>query len=223
MCGRYSLSTKSKIIQEEFSIEVPFQLEISFNIAPTQLAYVITNQKPNVIQQMQWGLIPSWSSSTKLSGQMINARSESIFEKPSFKEAILQRRCLIPADSFYEWKKEGNSKKPYRILPIDGSLMCFAGIWETWKDDNNEIQTFSIITCPANVDVDTLHNRMPVILYQNDRQRWLQNIDVQEIQDLMKTPLPGKLKMYRITAKANSPGFNQASIHQEVKENPTLF
>lgn len=223
MCGRYSLSTSKLIVQEELEIQSPVQLLISYNIAPTQLAYVITNRSPNTLQQMHWGILPAWSTTKVLTGKMINARAESIFEKPSFKESILKRRCLVPADSFYEWRKEGKSKKPFRILPKDGSLMTLAGIWEVWQDADEQIYTFSIITCAANSDVDSLHNRMPILLNKQQRQSWLGELSIDGIKELLQTPRPGLLKMYRISEKANSPRFNQASIHQEVNDTLTLF
>lgn len=223
MCGRYSLSTSSLIISEELNFSPTIQLEISFNIAPTQLAYIITNDSPNQLQQMHWGLLPEWSAVPELSGKLINARSESIFEKPSFKKAVLKRRCLVPADSFYEWRIEGKSKKPYRILPVAGGLMTMAGIWETWHNKQQKINTFSIITCEANEDVSVLHKRMPVILTGQDRGRWLSVIDAAEIKSLLNPSPSGYLRMYRISEQVNKPTFNQASVHNQVNETPTLF
>ena len=224
MCGRFSFSTSRERIQEEFGVRAPKQLEISFNIAPTQKAYVITNKDPNSLTQMHWGLIPFWSKDGKLTGKMINARSEGIFTKPSFRMPIRKKRCIIPADSFYEWVKVGKKKKPYRILPTSGNLFAFAGIWEYWSDDNAELFTFSIITCDANKEVSPVHDRMPLFFEDNEtREKWLSDIPQSEVEKLLRKPSDNILKLYRVTDQANSPSFNEASIHEKVYDPPTLF
>ncbi|NNE28034.1 MAG: SOS response-associated peptidase [Saprospiraceae bacterium] len=224
MCGRFSFSTSREKIQEEFGVRAPKQLEISFNIAPTQQAYVITNKDPESLARMNWGLVPPWSKEGRLTGKMINARSEGIFTKPSFRIPIRKKRCLVPGDSFYEWVKEGKKKKPFRIFPKSGSLFAFAGIWEYWSDEKTEIFSFSILTCDANKEVSAVHDRMPLFFEDEEsRKNWLSDIPLPEIEKLLKMPADGILDMYRVTDKANSPSYNESAIHKEVYDPPTLF
>ena len=172
MCGRYSFSTTRELIAEELEVESPLQLELNFNIAPTHLAYVITNQNSNALDQLNWGLIPSWSKDGKLTGKLINARIEGISTKPSFRMAIRKRRCLVIADSFYEWRKEGRNKIPYRIRPNSEKLLALAGIWEEWHGEHGKkIRTFSILTTDANEDVKNIHNRMPLFFPTREAQK----------------------------------------------------
>ncbi len=157
MCGRYSLATTKAKMEEEFGIDIGDKpLSISFNIAPTNKAYVITNESPDKLSTLNWGLIPSWSKDDKLTGKLINARVEGISTKPSFRMAIRKRRCLVIADSFYEWRREGTKKIPYRIFPKDGELLAFAGIWETWGNDET-LRTFSILTIEATLIITILN------------------------------------------------------------------
>ena len=226
MCGRFSIAPKKQRIPEDLLKKPPFQLDIdfSYNVAPTQLAPVITNSTPDSISQLHWGLVPAWSKDGKLNGKMINARAEGIFTKPSFRMPIRKNRCLVLADSFYEWRKEGKRKKPYRILPQNEELMTFAGIWEEWIQGTKNIKTFSIITCAANRDVADLHDRMPVILNtQEQREAWLSELSIEQIEILLEPPAAGYLKMYRISELMNSPSYNTADIHEAVYDPPTLF
>ena len=133
MCGRYSFAPKPKQLQSlESNVVLPEVLQRSFNIAPTQLAYVIASNLPRQLQLMEWGLVPHWSSDGKNSGKLINARSEGITSKPSFRLPIRKRRCWVLADSFYEWRKGADGKIPYRLLLKNGELMVMAGIWDVW-------------------------------------------------------------------------------------------
>lgn len=224
MCGRYSLVTNPEVLIENYELDIQETLNVSYNITPTQDAYVLTNSFPTKLIQMKWGLLPSWSKQGNLTGTMINARSEAIFTKPSFRIPIRRQRCLVPADSFYEWRKEGKKKIPYRIMPNDEELLTFAGIWDQWKSHKGVINTFSIITCQANLDVSDIHDRMPLIFYnRSDQKKWLKDIKLSEIEQLMVVPLSGMLKKYRISEAMNSPSFNQATIHDQVKEPPRLF
>ena len=137
MCGRYSFAPKPKQREAlEDMLDLPEALQLSFNLAPTQPAYVIANDQPDTLQRMEWGLVPHWSKDGKNSGALINARAESLLEKPSFREAFRTRRCLVPADSFYEWKTlPGRQKAPYRIHSTDGQLLFMAGIWDIWTQN----------------------------------------------------------------------------------------
>ena len=173
---------------------------------------------------MEWGLVPHWSPDGKNSGKLINARAEGIEEKPSFRDAVRSRRCLVPADSFYEWRKEpGGKKAPYRILPQNGSLLFMAGIWDEWQQGNIQKHTFSIITTTPNVEMSALHDRMPVILTAEAQERWLQESDLNKALELLKPAADQYLSMYRVSDKLNKPGYDKADLQEPVAEPWRLF
>lgn len=226
MCGRYSFAPKPKQIDAQLrDVQRPAELKISFNIAPTHQAYVITNNAPDKLQMMQWGLVPHWSADGKNSGKLINARAEGIEEKPSFREPIHTRHCLVPADSFYEWRTEAGGRKiPYRIFLENGDLMFMAGIWEEWKRGAEVKYTFSIITINPNREMSALHNRMPVILADAAAQQsWLSNLPLHNSLPLLQPVADNSLEMYRVSEKLNKPGYDAVDLQEEVGESPTLF
>lgn len=225
MCGRFSLATSKEKLQKELPfIEVSDPLRISYNIAPTQQAYIITNDQPKRLQYFGWGLVPHWSNDGKNNGRLINARREGIEGKPSFRVPIRKRRCLVPADSFYEWRREGTQKIPYRIFSKEGSLLVFAGIWDEWYSGDYALRTFSIITTTPNFEMSGLHNRMPVLLQQKAQQdAWLQATDLSEVLSMMQTPADGILEMNRVSELVNAVGNNSPELHYVVPEPPTLF
>jgi putative SOS response-associated peptidase YedK len=225
MCGRYSFAPKPKQLDAQMrDMQRPLELKISFNIAPTHTAYVIANDLPRQLQTMEWGLVPHWSAAGKNSGKLINARAEGIEEKPSFREAIHAKRCLVPADSFYEWRTEpGGRKIPYRIFPKSGDLLFMAGIWDEWKKGSEIKRTFSIITTTPNLEMSTLHNRMPVILTdEKTQQLWLSS-SLDEALALLHPVPDDSLLMYRISEKLNKPGYDESDLHDALPEQPTLF
>lgn len=175
MCGRYTIIAKAEEIEKRFNVEVPKAYTPRYNAAPSQILPIITNQNPDGLSFFHWGLIPGWAKDKSISSKLINARSETITEKASFKNAVKQRRCLVLADSFYEWKQSGKkSKIPYRIFLSSKELFSFAGLWEEYEDDDqNTIHTFTIITTKANEAISQIHNRMPVILEQKNEKSWL--------------------------------------------------
>lgn len=226
MCGRYAFAPKPKQLKSlEKTVEVPAEPELRFNIAPTQTAYVIASDAPAHLQQMEWGLVPNWSADGKNSGKLINARAEGIEEKPSFREPIRTQRCLVPADSFYEWRKLSGTKKiPYRIFLEDGDLLYFAGIWDVWKQGGITKRTFSITTTTPNQEMSALHDRMPVLLTDaRSRQLWLSPLPLHEVLSLIHPPKDGLLTMYRVSEKLNKAGSEGADLQQAVAEELTLF
>ncbi|MFN0175306.1 MAG: SOS response-associated peptidase [Saprospiraceae bacterium] len=226
MCGRYSFAPKPKQRTAlEDVVAVPVELQLHFNIAPTQEAYVIANDLPNQLQKMEWGLVPYWSTDGKNTGKLINARAEGIAEKPSFRESIRSKRCLIPADSFYEWRKLSASRKmPYRIFLRDGELLFFAGIWDEWKHTSIIKRTFSIITTTPNNEMSDLHNRMPVILSDAEARRlWLSPLPLQEVLTMLHPPKDGLLSMYRVSERLNKAGYEGADLQDAVAEELRLF
>jgi putative SOS response-associated peptidase YedK len=226
MCGRYSFAPKPKQLETELpGIQLPLQLEISYNIAPTHKAYVVHSQQPLQFQKMEWGLVPHWSADGKNQGKLINARAEGIEEKPSFRDPIQSRRCLVPADSFYEWRTEpGGKKAPYRIFLEGGGLIFMGGIWDEWRQGDTLKQTFSIITTGPNQEMSALHNRMPLILSDAAaREQWLFEKSLPNVLQMMKPLEDGQLRMYRVSEQLNKPGYDQEDLHKALPEPWLLF
>ncbi len=226
MCGRYSFAPKPKQRKDlEDLVELPLELQLSFNIAPTQEAYVIASDQPRQLQRMEWGLVPHWSADGKNSGKLINARAEGIAEKPSFREPIHSQRCLVPADSFYEWRKAGKGRKiPYRIFAQNEALLYLAGIWDVWEQGGKVKRTFSIITTTPNHEMSELHDRMPVLLPDAEAQQlWLSPLPLEEVLAMLHPPEDGMLTMYRVSEKLNKPGYEGADLQEKVAEELTLF
>lgn len=226
MCGRYSFAPKPKQRKAlESMVVVPDELQISFNIAPTHFAYVISNDQPNQLQRMEWGLVPSWSANGKNSGKLINARAEGIEEKPSFREPIQSKRCLVPADSFYEWRPlTVNRKVPYRIFLKNEALMFMAGIWDAWNDAGKVRRTFSIITTTPNAEIAALHNRMPVLLPDAESQKkWLSPLPLNAVHSFLHPPEDHLLHLVRVSEKLNKPGYDAADLQEPLPDELTLF
>jgi putative SOS response-associated peptidase YedK len=175
MCGRYTLKTDGTTIACQFALaEVP-QLAPRYNIAPTQEVPVVRrHDEEKVLDMMRWGLIPSWAKDRSIGARMINARAETVAEKPSFRNAFRQRRCLVPADGFYEWLNQGKAKQPYHIYLADSQVFGLAGLWEFWRSPEGEsVLSCTIITTEANELMQPLHNRMPVIIPADQYSTWL--------------------------------------------------
>jgi putative SOS response-associated peptidase YedK len=176
MCGRFARIVSNKKLREKYRLKEIAELEPRYNIAPTQpVAVVRAAEGGNELSLLRWGLIPSWSKDAKIGYKLINARSETVAEKPSFRSAFKQRRCLIPASGFYEWQKqETGRKQPYFIFPREGELFSFAGLWERWHDPEGEqVETCTILTTTANDLMKPIHDRMPVILDPTTERQWL--------------------------------------------------
>lgn len=226
MCGRFSFATsKEKILKDFTGVVVKSMPQASYNIAPTQSACIIANNKPKELQSMRWGLIPHWAKNEKSGSNLINARSEGIISKPSFRIPIRKRRCLVLADSFYEFKKQGTKKIPFRITSKDKKLLALAGIWDIWQSPSGvDILSFSIITTAPNKEMETIHDRMPVILHTPETQAsWLSDIDLDTTMSLMRKLPDGSLEMYRVSPAMNSPRFNSAECHKPHNPPLTLF
>lgn len=226
MCGRYSFSTDTSQLRKQFkNIEVGQNLEINFNVAPTQRAYVITDESPDMLQQFRWGLVPFWAKDLKIGSRMINARSETLFEKPAFRTAARKRHCLVLADSFYEWKRKDGKKLPYRILMKSGALLVMAGIWESWKSEEEVlVPSFSVITCAPNEEMAPVHDRMPVLFHAEEQWKaWLEEKDQEVMNELLRVPSNGILDMYAVSTKVNSVRNNGAELHQAIEEERDLF
>ena len=181
-----------------------------FNIAPSQQIAVVRQQNggDRELTFLQWGLVPSWSKDPAIGYKMINARSETVHEKPSFKQAFLARRCIIPASGFYEWEKVGKEKVPHYIHLRDGDVMSLAGLWERWKSpEGKELETCTILTTAANSLIKKVHDRMPVILHRAEFNIWL-NREIDDINRLTELfhPYPSdQLEEYVVTKAVSSP------------------
>jgi putative SOS response-associated peptidase YedK len=220
MCGRYSFAPDLKIVNEHYDISVnDGDLTPNYNCAPSQLLPVITNDKSIGFNFFRWGLIPFWAKDISIGNKFINARSETILEKPSFRNAFRQRRCLVPADAFYEWKQEVKEKIPYRIFLKNQNIFSMAGIWEKCKLPNGEtIFSFAIITTQPNTLMTKIHNRMPVILDKKGEDLWINNTDEKELTNLLK-PFPAEqMTAYRISNLVNSPRNNSPKIIEPIAD-----
>jgi putative SOS response-associated peptidase YedK len=178
MCGRYSFTSPLEAVRRLFAVTGGGNLAPRYNIAPTQAAAVVRLDEKSppqrILDHLSWGLVPSWAKDASMAAKMINARAETVAEKPAFRNAFRRRRCLVPADGFYEWRTEAGQKQPYRIAFADGRGFAFAGIWEHWMGkDGSEILSFAILTTEANALLRPLHHRMPVILDPEAWPRWL--------------------------------------------------
>jgi len=206
MCGRYSFAVVDELIEERFGVRVRTAIyKARYNCAPGQDLAVISNNNPAELSFYHWGLIPFWAREKSIGYKLINARSETITEKPSYKNAFRSRRCLVLADSFFEWKKD-REKDPYRILMKDEKPFSMAGIWDRWTSSDGEIiHSFSILTTSSNKLMSDIHDRMPVILDRADEQHWLSPLSDPELTGFLKPYPAEKMKIYKISKQVNSP------------------
>ncbi len=207
MCGRYTLSTPSDVVRDLFELSEAPELRPRFNIAPTQEASVVRVQgDARRLDLLKWGLVPYWAKDP--SRGPINARSETVAEKPSFRDAFKKRRCLVVADGFYEWQKvAGGGKKPFYFQLPDGSPFAFAGLWERWTRGDEPLETFTILTKEANQIVGEIHPRMPVILGREGYAPWL-DPDLQDgraLAGLLEAGPMEELTCYPVSTYVNSP------------------
>lgn len=177
MCGRFAFYSPSEAVAALFGVTQSTEVKPRYNIAPTQYIAAIRRDEnqSNELTMLRWGLVPFWAKDPSIGNRMINARSETVAEKPSFRNAYRKRRCLVLADGFYEWHREGDVKIPYFISLADGKPFAFAGLWEHWnsKDSDESLQTTTIVTAAANDFLAQVHHRMPVVLEPENARRWL--------------------------------------------------
>jgi putative SOS response-associated peptidase YedK len=215
MCGRYTLRTPVETLVERFEInEYPSSITPSYNIAPSQgVAAVIAENGKRKLEMLHWGLIPSWAKDPEVGNKMINARAETVAEKPSYRKAFKERRCLILADGFYEWQKTDSGKQPFYIRMEDESPFAFAGLWESWQN-GREIRSCTIITTSPNEVAAQVHNRMPVILHPQDYEMWLDpDFDEREPLTTLLKPFPAEaMEAYPVSRKVNRPANNDPEV-----------
>lgn len=207
MCGRYAQTRALQALAKRYKVLLPDGPELDlvprYNVAPSQDAPVVV---PGRVALMRWGLIPSWAKDASIAYKTINARSETISEKPAFKRAYEKTRCLVPADAFYEWRHEGKKKQPLRIAPRDGAPFSMAGLWDKWQDPSGrEIRSFTIVTVPSNGALSELHDRMPAILRPEDEGVWLDPRSSREALERALTPVDAAtLDLQPASARLNS-------------------
>jgi putative SOS response-associated peptidase YedK len=213
LCGRFSFAVQARIIEQRFKVEVDSTFfSLRYNCAPSQRLAVISNAEPEQLSYYRWGLIPVWAKEISIGAKMINAKAETISEKPSFSGPFKRRRCLVPADSFYEWQKD-TLKTPYRILMKDEQPFAMAGIWDAWVNERGEeIRSFAILTTTANELIAPIHHRMPVILSREKEQQWIEERDAGNLQSLLVPYDAGQMKTIRISRLVNITSNNRADI-----------
>ena len=229
MCGRYTIFTSSDALEDRFGATADRSLEPRYNAAPGQELPVITNDAPDTIAHLQWGLIPAWADDPSIGNRLINARAETVDEKRSFREAYERRRCLVLADGFYEWTAIDAGKQPYRVTLDDGEPFALAGLWERWQPPQKQtgldefgnsepdseadpVETFTIVTTEPNAVIEPLHDRMAVVLPADSEQRWLDG-DRTELLE----PYPAEeMRAYPVSTAVNDPSNDSLALVEEV-------
>jgi putative SOS response-associated peptidase YedK len=218
MCGRFTLALPAETLREFLQLAQAPNLSPRYNIAPTQpvaVARFDEGRDERVLDMLRWGLIPSWATDPAIGARMINARAESVAVKPAFRQAFRQRRCLVPADGFYEWNTTGTGKQPYHIRRSDGGPFAMAGLWERWRDElGGAVESCTLITTDANDLVRPIHNRMPVILPREAFGLWLEpgRADARQLLGLL-TPYAGDdLVAVPVSRRVNRPDLDDPSL-----------
>ena len=208
VCGRYTLIADIGDPAQRFEFDgANFSYDPGYNIAPTESVLTLRNVEGREAALMRWGLVPFWAKDPKIGARMINARAETVAEKPAFRNALKKRRCLVLADGYYEWQKTPTGKRPYRIILKSGEPFAMAGLWETWKDPHgNIVPSCTIITTTANDFLNPIHNRMPVILPREFEEAWLDSDnDDSETLPSMLIPCPDdSLNAYEVSTMFNN-------------------
>ncbi len=229
MCGRYTLTLEVDDLEDRFDVTLADSWEPTYNAAPGQALPVITNDAPATIQRLEWGLVPSWADDD--TGGLINARAETLSEKPSFRGAYEARRCLVPADGFYEWVETDDGTQPYRVCFADERPFAMAGLWERWEPETTQtgldafgggiedegadgpLETFTIITTEPNELIGKLHHRMAVILEPEVEREWLTAPDPSHLLE----PYPvAEMRAYPVSTAVNTPATDEPSLLEPV-------
>ncbi|MBC8104419.1 MAG: SOS response-associated peptidase [Cytophagales bacterium] len=228
MCGRFTLHHNLSDVQDRFSVQASlFDPLPRYNLAPQQTVAVVVaaDDGARVLDGFQWGLIPSWAKDPRIGGKMINARSETVAEKPSFRGLLARRRCIVPSDGFFEWEKTGGIKQPFHFRSADGGLFGFAGLWDEWESpDGSPIRTCTILTTSANETVGRVHDRMPVILAEGDggEALWL-DPTLREREALLALLHPfadSEMEAVAVSRRVNSPAHDDPSCLEPIGPPP---
>ncbi len=236
MCGRYTLKVEPETLAAQMELDDVPALDPRYNIAPTQRAPVVRlslEREARELELMRWGLVPFWAKDPGIGNRMINARSETVASKPAFRAAFKRRRCIVPADGFYEWRKTPDGKQPYRIMVDDGAPFAMAGLWESWRPkdtdkdkdkdkdaagDVESLHTFTILTTAPNDKIARLHDRMPVILAAEEIDRWLDpGVEGGEaLTSLMDAFPAARMSAYPVSTHVNRPGNDDPSCIEPI-------
>lgn len=220
MCGRYVLKASAVALQRELHLDAVAPLHPRFNLAPLQAAPIVTDAHPRALTMARWGLLPAWAKDARLASRMINARSETLTQKPAFKHLLPGHRCLVPCDGFYEWRHEGAARLPTFVHRRDGGLLTMAGLWSPWRGpDGLEVVTFTVITTPANAEVQPVHDRMPAFLDEEGRQRWLSGPtrDLEALTALLRPWHGAPLELTAVSTHVNSALVDDAACLEPAK------
>ena len=218
MCGRFTIFDNLESLRKYFPIdETICEVKANYNVAPTQEIPVIVQENgKNILDKYHWGLVPFWADSTKIGNKIINARVESVDEKPAFRNAFKIRRCLIPANGFYEWKGKKGQKQPMYITRTDFKPFLFAGLWEKWDKKGSQDTVYKscvIITMPSSKSIRDIHNRMPVILKPDSYKVWLdqENQDVENLKDILRDGIITEFLSHPVSKRVNKVENNDPS------------
>lgn len=225
MCGRFTLAVPKAMLESLFGLDIAGDLPPRFNIAPSQPVAAVRTPESGTreLALFQWGLIPSWSKDPAIGARMINARSETAAEKPSFRAAMKRRRCLIPASGFYEWAKAGAAKQPFYIRMRDERPFAMAGLWELWcGEDGSELETCAILTTTPNEVVGEIHGRMPVIIAPDDFDAWMDpaNEKPAAVKPLLRPYPAEEMKAHPVDRRVNSPAADDSSCIEPISAEP---
>jgi putative SOS response-associated peptidase YedK len=216
MCGRFVITSSPEALRRLFGYDEQPNMPPRYNIAPTQpVPVVLAERGARKFMLMRWGFLPAWAKDPKKFGLVINARSESVIDKPAFKNAIKRRRCLIPADGYYEWYDLGARKRPLFVYPAHGGLIAFAAVWETWIGPNGEeVDTVAIVTTEASKDLAAFHPRMPVPIAPDAFELWLDcaNVDAQTATSLLIPPRQGTFAWHEVSTAVNRVANDDAQL-----------
>lgn len=238
MCGRYTIFqiANTDTIEDRFGVTISEDIEPRYNAAPGQHLPVVTNETPETVSQLKWGLVPHWADDPEIGNRLINARAETVDEKNSFREAYRNRRCLVLADGFYEWTETDDGKQPYRVV-VNDEPFAMAGLWEQWdptqatggaqsdlaafeehgKDESESeiLETYTIITTEPNTTLERIHDRMPVVLSPDEEERWLTGTD-SDLKELLD-PFDGEMRAYPVSKAVNNPSNDSPEIITEAE------
>ena len=215
MCGRYGYTNADREkVKKRFRLkDIPFELVPRYNITPGEDVPVVLNEDPQELTMVRWGLVPFWAKEEKIGYKMINARAETVFEKPAYRRSIKHKRCLILVDHFFEWKQTPEGKKPFCMRMKDEGTFTLAGLWDVWQE---KVKTCSIITTEPNRLMKSIHDRMPVILRPEDEESWLQENDPQKLVAFLKPFDPESMQAQEVSRLVNSPANKGKEIIEPV-------
>ena len=223
MCGRFAQKSPRAKIAKKFKVEEAPPLSEHYNVAPTQA--VLAVRETSGAREgafLKWGLVPRWAKDAAIGNRLINARSETVTEKPSFRDAFARRRCLVPADGFYEWSRSGERKRPFYFHMRDGEPFAIAGLWERWEGEGGALETCALLTTGANELLAPYHDRMPVILRPEDYDLWLDaGVKGAELLNLLRPYPREEMSAYAVSTLVNSPSNDDPRCVEAIADDPS--